>query len=74
MLNYLNQYVKNYKNYNRFAYVHLSTAHEATGTVIRTADDDLASFFKVLLDFFKQNPDEDFVIHLMSDHGKHSKE
>ncbi|CAG9321643.1 unnamed protein product [Blepharisma stoltei] len=74
MLNYANQYVINYLGNNRFGYVHLSPAHESTGTVIRTVDDDLKDFFIDLLYFLYEHPEEDFVIHLMSDHGKHSKE
>ncbi|CAG9320998.1 unnamed protein product [Blepharisma stoltei] len=74
LLNYASQFMKNYKGHNRFGYIHLSPAHESTGTVIRTADSDLKDFFVNIFEYFKNHPEEDFAIHLMSDHGKHSRE
>jgi hypothetical protein len=73
MLNYLQQFYENYLGINRFAYVHLSPGHEETGTVIRTADEDLRDFFATMLEAAK-NKDEDIVVMLASDHGKHSNE
>lgn len=53
-----------YKTVSKFTYMHLNTAHEHTGTVISTLDDDLETF---LIDFTKT--DEDFVLFIMGDHG-----
>jgi len=73
-LNYLLQFNNNYKGLNRFAYVHLSPGHEKSGTVIRTADEDTKQFLKKLLDKQRSRPEEDFVLVLAADHGKHSNE
>ena len=73
-LNYLLQFNDNYQGYSRFAYMHLSPGHERSGTVIRTADYDTQQFLQQLLDTQKQRPDEDFLLVLASDHGKHSNE
>lgn len=73
-LNYLLQYNKNYKGVNRFAYIHLSPGHEKSGTVIKTADFDLMLFLEAILDDQKQRKDEDFVLMIAADHGKHSSE
>ena len=73
-LNYLLQYHKNYQGINRFAYIHLSPGHEKSGTVIKTADYDLMLFLESILDYQKTKLDEDFVLIIASDHGKHSSE
>jgi hypothetical protein len=73
MLDYLRQYYENYSGLNRFAYVHLSPGHEETGTVIRSADVDTMEFFQTMLEA-AANRDEDLVIMMASDHGKHSAE
>jgi len=73
-LNYLQQYNRNYKGLNRFAYIHLSPGHEKSGTVIKTADYDLMLFLEAILDDQKQRKDEDFVLVVAADHGKHSSE
>lgn len=62
MLNYVTQFSSNYKEVSRFSYVHLNTAHEASGTVISTLDADLVHFLNNTLS-------EDTVIFLMGDHG-----
>ena len=74
MLDYSRQFLQNYQGHNRFGYVHLSPGHEGSGTVIRTADPDVKNFFEEILTYYKNNPQEDFVIMLSSDHGKHSRE
>ena len=68
-LNYLVEYQRNYEGYNRFGYVHISTGHEHTGTVIKTADDDLRDTLKKLMGNRKEN--EDMVVMVASDHGLH---
>ena len=46
---YAYQYLKNYKDNNKFAYIHLDAAHENTGN-IRTVDPDFVDFFNKTLD------------------------
>ena len=64
MLDYLLEFSENYKEVSRFSYVHLNTAHEGSGTVVSTLDDDLVDFLTV---FFKTQ--EKSVLFLMGDHG-----
>lgn len=73
-LSYLLQFNDNYKGLNRFAYMHLSPGHEKSGTVIRTADEDTKDFLRKLLNTQRSRPEEDFVLVLAADHGKHSSE
>lgn len=67
-LSYTLQYLKNYKNNNRFAYVHLDAAHENTGNV-RTVDKDLVSFLQELTEWYKIN-DQNLAVFLIGDHGR----
>lgn len=67
-LNYTEQFYRNYKHNNRFAYVHLGAGHENSGN-IRTVDKDLVSFLKRTLDYFRDQ-DQDLAIFLLSDHGR----
>lgn len=71
LLDYANQFIKNYQGYNRFGYIHLSPGHENTGTVIKTADKDLVEFFTEIFENF-DHKNEDIMINFLSDHGKHS--
>ncbi|CAG9325556.1 unnamed protein product [Blepharisma stoltei] len=64
LLDYFLQFSEAYKEVSRFSYIHLSTAHESTGTVISTLDDDLVGFLRKFLGF-----KEDSVLFLMGDHG-----
>jgi hypothetical protein len=64
MLDYVLDFSRNYKNVSRFSYVHLNTAHEGSGTVISSLDEDLKDFLE---EFW--NLDGDNVIFLMGDHG-----
>lgn len=50
----------------------MSPAHESTGTVIKTADEDLANFLEGLLDSKLTKSDDNFVIMIASDHGRWS--
>lgn len=70
-LNYTAQFFKNYKDHNRFAYVHTMAAHENTGNV-QTIDHDLPQFLKYMLELHN-NKEEDLLIYLMSDHGRGQK-
>jgi hypothetical protein len=69
--NYTYQYFKNYKNHNRFAYVHSSGAHEDSGNV-KTIDSDLSTFLANMLKLYDENQ-ENVLILLMSDHGRQIK-
>ena len=73
MLDYLKQFTQNYKGLNKFGYVHLSPGHEDTGTVIKTADPDIKEFIESMFRTHKEN-NEDLVLMIASDHGKHTKE
>jgi hypothetical protein len=64
MLDYLLEFSENYKEVSRFSYIHLNTAHEGSGTVIKTLDDDLVEFLTNLM-----NRKEKTVLFLMGDHG-----
>lgn len=66
-LDYFYQYVEAYKENNKFAYVHLSAAHERSGNVL-TVDKDLPLFFEKFFGLMNAR-NEDFVFLLMSDHG-----
>lgn len=73
-LMYIPQFHENYKGFNRFGYQHLSPGHDRGGTVIKTADGDAKAFLeKMMLENLK-NSNEDMIIFLTSDHGKHSTE
>ena len=67
-LNYTYQYLTNYKNNNRFAYVHLDAAHENSGNV-RTVDKDLYKFIALILEWYLKERQE-VVIWLIGDHGR----
>ena len=62
------QFLENYRNHNRFAYVHITAAHEDSGN-IRTVDDDLREFLEKLMRMF-DNDEDDFVLFLIGDHGR----
>ena len=64
MLDYLLEFSQNYESVNRFSYIHLNTAHEGSGTVISSLDDDLVSF----IESFYKLPGPN-VLFLMGDHG-----
>ena len=72
-LKYLLDFSKSYKNLNKFSYSHLSQGHESTGQVIKTVDKNLVTTLKSIINnYLTQN--QDFVIFIAGDHGKHSKE
>ncbi|CAG9328375.1 unnamed protein product [Blepharisma stoltei] len=70
LLNYTKEFIRNYKDHNKYAYTHFSSGHEKTGSVIRTMDSDLASYINDILEYYSQN-EEDLVLILTSDHGLH---
>ena len=65
MYNYTLQLQSNYQNVSTFAYLHPNTAHEASGTVISTLDEDTVDFLRAAMDIYKEN----LVVFLMADHG-----
>lgn len=64
MLNYILDFSNNYKSVSRFSYIHLNTAHEGSGTIISTLDDDLVSFISNFTSLAEKS-----VLFLMGDHG-----
>ena len=70
--NYLTDYVANYWGVNRFAYTHISIAHESSGRRLSSMDSDLTLFLSSLLSQFTSHPEEDLVLLLCSDHGRMS--
>ncbi|CAG9322490.1 unnamed protein product [Blepharisma stoltei] len=70
LLNYTEEFIKNYKGHNKFGYLHFLSGHEPTGSVIQTLDSHLATFLEEVLTFYDKN-DEDLAIFLASDHGLH---
>ena len=73
MLDYVQSYLTKYKGQNRFGYSHITTAHEKSGTIIKTVDEDLQKFFTSLLKFYSKI-DEDIFFILAGDHGKRVSE
>ncbi|OMJ88736.1 hypothetical protein SteCoe_9281 [Stentor coeruleus] len=67
-LKYLKEYLHNYKGNNRFAYVHINTAHAGIGTRLNIADNDFIGFFNEVLREYKEL-DEDFTFLFIGDHG-----
>ena len=67
-LEYARQYLETYEGHHRFAYLHLSPGHESNG-VIRTLDKDLKFHLEQVFEYYK-NTNEDFLLLLMSDHGR----
>lgn len=63
MLDYLLDFADNYREVSRFSYIHLNTAHEGSGTVVASLDEDLVAFLE---EFGKR---ERSVLFLMGDHG-----
>lgn len=64
MMDYMLDYLEIYKNVSRFSYLHINTAHEDTGSVISTLDDDLVDFLTDLM-----ARDEETVLFIKGDHG-----
>ena len=64
MIDYVTQFLNNYKGLNKFAFVQSLAGHEDTGTIIATLDQDLPEQIDQIL-----NTDDDIVLFLMADHG-----
>lgn len=67
-MEYTYQFYNNYRLNNKFGYIHTNAGHESTGN-IQTLDDDLKEFLQKILELHN-NDDEDFVLFLVSDHGR----
>jgi hypothetical protein len=61
---YMSQFMENYKKVPKFVFTHLIEAHESSGSVISTIDEDFSVFIEETLE---KNPDTFFVI--TADHG-----
>ncbi|CAG9334426.1 unnamed protein product [Blepharisma stoltei] len=63
-LNYTYQFIQNYQGINKWAHIMSVPAHEKSGTVVQTLDDDLLVFMKKFLE-----TKDELLIFLMADHG-----
>jgi hypothetical protein len=66
-LNYTHEFSKLYSGLNQWIYLHINTAHEATGQHAGTLDDDLFTFLKQYLSYF--SPNHEIALFLQADHG-----
>lgn len=66
IFNYIQEFSQNYNNLNQWVYTHINTAHENSGLVIETLDEDLTNFLKKYL---MSNKDKEVAIFLNGDHG-----
>lgn len=66
-LGYVYEYFEKYSDNNKFAYVHLDAAHEATGNV-QTVDADLLHFIESLYKLIEKRG-ENLVLSFITDHG-----
>lgn len=64
MLNYTYQFLQEYEGVNKWAHIMILPAHEDSGTVISSLDEDLTKFLKK---FLQRN--DPTIIFLMADHG-----
>ena len=69
VLDYLNQFHRNYKEHNRFGYFHISIGHEWSGVNIRSLDKDFLMFFEEFFNYHEKS-DEDVILMVASDHGR----
>ncbi|OMJ65528.1 hypothetical protein SteCoe_38054 [Stentor coeruleus] len=72
-LNYLSQFLENYKGHNKFAYIHIEVAHEFSGTRLSLSDKDIQIFFEKTLQKYT-NSTEDLFILFAGDHGRYKTE
>jgi hypothetical protein len=64
IIDYVNQFLRNYKGLNKFAFMQSLTGHEDSGTVIATLDQDLPDMIDSIL-----HSGDEVVLFLMADHG-----
>ena len=50
--------------------MHNSAGHESSGSIIKTLDEDMQKFIADMAKYIRDNPQEDIVVMLTSDHGK----
>ena len=67
-LNYTLNFMQMYQGLNQFIYLHIDTAHEATGQHAATLDPDLTEFLPRYLNW-SQESGQDLVVFLQADHG-----
>lgn len=66
IFDYIQNFTQNYSNLSQWIYTHINTAHENTGLVIETLDQDLTSFLR---NYLLTNQDKEIAIFLTGDHG-----
>lgn len=64
--NYVKEFTELYSHLNQWQFAFINTAHENTGKVIETLDQDTADF---LADFLENHLDKDVLVMLTGDHG-----
>lgn len=69
LLDYQVQFNNNYKNHNKFSYIHISVAHENSGTVVKTLDKDIKENLQEIIKQYQDN-NQDFLIVFAGDHGR----
>ncbi|OMJ92731.1 hypothetical protein SteCoe_4482 [Stentor coeruleus] len=67
--NYLLDYLVNYPGMNKFAYIHLSIAHEKSGNRLYNADSDFLVLLNEIINLHKSRQ-ENLALFFMSDHGR----
>lgn len=67
--NYLLDYLVNYPGVNKFAYTHLSIAHEKSGNRLYNADQDFLVLLNEIINLHKSRQ-ENLALFFMSDHGR----
>ena len=67
ILNYTMAFSSQYSDINQWIYLHINTAHEATGQHAATLDNDLLDFLNRYIEKFRTS--HDLAIFLQADHG-----
>lgn len=67
ILNYTMAFSSMYSDINQWIYLHINTAHEATGQHAATLDNDLVEFLHKYIEKFRHS--HDLAIFLQADHG-----
>ena len=67
ILNYTMAFSSQYSDINQWIYLHINTAHEATGQHAATLDNDLVDFLSRYIEKFRVS--HDLAIFLQADHG-----
>ena len=64
--NYIQEFSENYADYNQWVFTHINTAHESSGLLISTMDQDTVDFLKK---YTKQSKEYKTALIITGDHG-----